>query len=623
MSSKRAQWILCIAAVLALAATGCVAKRLASHAKDAPTIVPRPTADCQKVLERPTPFQAAAVTSQTTQRDLRDFVLHYACASQEYNFEKGFRSGRADLPSFRSPPLKTMAGLFDFPYWDINLREQPRLSTREFGHPFFCLNRTEGKCSQVRIYANPHDTLHVKVLKQAFGAPTGLVAGIMTSSIRTVLLMPPSESPFFLKLPGQVLLQSPAKALTTTEIMASVLQSHRLGKSMPEVFPESSGLSLSASFFLPATATFRDLDLEKHFGDYPEDRFPRQYSMLKRDLPDLKALIKDHSGVLLLPGHSLLSEGFMNSALGRSLVGPTQGERFAWARQWVWPSVAQFIVSSIFDHGMHFETHFQNMDFLLLFDQTNRLQQLVVLMKDLGDAWSDPLIPIALGNPVKEPFVAALSWPPSTTTPAQTLIARKYAGKFGMLSPSRIFDHNADLPEWALALRAELAAAFSAQTRKEGFAAEDLIKEASLHGLIYGAQQPGASHQQQLGDVVAAMRALVLRASLQRKTTWATESNLAKKEVLVRSYLQAPAPVAGMESDCKLPRVFHQNFSQEVDTFRYGTTKSSGGMTIEMEVMAKFGAGNSLGCYLVRYPIRTMDLESAHEAAFGSVSNLP
>jgi hypothetical protein len=183
---------------------------------------------------------------------------------------------------------------------------------------------------------------------------------------------------------------------------------------MPEIFPDLAGLLYTADFLPGPTAIFAATDVPTFQKDNkvaPEQRF---YNQQARGFPDLERVAHSSSKVLLLAGHSLLSESFLDSPMGQTLVGKGQTAQEAWIARWVWPATVQFILNSMFNHGVHFETHFQNLDFLVETSPSGETQSVTPLIKDLGDAVQDPLILIAHGRPLKEPAQSPLEWPISS-----------------------------------------------------------------------------------------------------------------------------------------------------------------------------------------------------------------
>lgn len=491
-----------LAALLAVLVGACQSRRLGTSHISGEASPIRPTRSCQETLGRPQGFPFSTLEQGPESTAFQEMALYYGCASQEYNFEQGFRSSSITFKSFHSEAMQHMRGLFDFPFWDTDFSLHQNVKTNSWGERAFCADPLQNSCTTKRIMANPHDTIHVRVLSEAFGEPTGTLPAIMTSSWRTVLVLPPGRAAYFLKMPGQTLLASPLKALKPEEVMESLYYSSTLSPKVPSLYPETAGLLLQASFLLPDMANFVDLDRDVYFERYPEDRHPRRYTLLRREFPDLRRLVQPAAKTLLMPGHSLLSRAFLESELGKKIAGTTEEQRFEWARRWIWPTVSDFIVSSIVDHGIHFEAHFQNMDFLLALDDADQVQDIAVLMKDLGDIIADPVVQIVQGQQLSEPVLAAGPWAEQNPSFKEAVLEQKYGGKFGMLEPSVVFGRDIQHPEWAISLRRSLAESFGKLTAKRGIPSAVLSKEKNSTSLFMRSKSQTCCHSLNLARVL-------------------------------------------------------------------------------------------------------------------------
>ncbi len=303
--------------------------------------------------------------------------------------EGSFKRRPAVFKTFKSMQKsgKDLRGFFDFPYWEVEAKSTQNAVAQKVelvGGQFFCSGQDPTSCARVRIYVNPHDGLHYRLFREHFGEPVGTTPGLLTTSFRTALLLPPDKPPFFVKLTGQVLLLSPFKALPSIEVKASVLRSRNLSASIPGLFPDYSGVLFTADFLPGPMAIYPDTDVngfQEKNGVTPEKRF---YNQSARDFPRFDRVAHGSSKVLLVAGHTLLSESFLDSNMGQSLVSRDRKAQEDWSARWVWPATVRFILESMFQNGLHFETHFQNLDFLIETNSNGETQYVTPLIRILG-----------------------------------------------------------------------------------------------------------------------------------------------------------------------------------------------------------------------------------------------
>lgn len=384
--------------VLCLSLSGCASKRFKCQVADGniDNQSLKSSGTCDGVLDRKELFGTAALVAQSGQSALKELVVYYLCASQEYNFEGSFWRRPVVFKTFKSMQKsgRDLRGFFDFQYWEVDGKTMQKDATQKVevvGGQFFCTGKDPSPCARVRIFVNPHDGLHYRLFREQFGEPVGTTPGILTTSFRTALLLPPEKPPFFVKLTGQVLLLSPFKALSSLEVKASVPSSKHLSASMSGIFPDHSGVLFTADFLPGAAAMFPNTDV-KDFQDKnkvtPENRFYNQYA---RDFPRFERVAHGSSKILLVAGHTLLSDSVLDSSMGQLLVGQGQKAQEEWITRWVWPATIRFILASMFQNGVHFETHFQNLDFLIETNFSVETEYVTPVIKDLGDVVEDQI----------------------------------------------------------------------------------------------------------------------------------------------------------------------------------------------------------------------------------------
>jgi hypothetical protein len=596
---------------LCVSPIGCVSKRFKSQLADegsADHQNPRSIGTCDGVLDRKELFAPSALVAQSGQSAFKDLAVYYLCASQEYNFEGSFRRKPAVFKTFKSMQKSGMdlRGFFDFPYWEVEGKSTQKDATHKLevlGGQFFCTGQDPSPCARVRIYVNPHDGLHYRLFRERFGEPVGATPGLLTTSFRTALLLPPDKPPFFVKLTGQVLLLSPFKALPSIEVKASVLRSRNLSASMPGLFPDHSGVLFAADFLPGPAAIFPDTDVagfQEKNGVTPEKRIYNQHA---RDFPRFDRVAHGSSKVLLVAGHTLLSESFLDSGMGQLLVGHGQKAQEEWIARWVWPATIRFILESMFQNGVHFETHFQNLDFLIETDSNGQTQNVTPLMKDLGDVVEDPIIMIAQDRPLKEPVHVDGGF--AEQGGKESDLADKYAGKFGLLEASERFGRPFEDPFWARSLHAELQKQFGMFTAENGWTVEELMRQKGVHARVYKPYARNELLQLVLGEMIAAMRRLILIASIERKTNWIEASTVTIGDFL-QSFGKTLKP--GYEKNCAVPESWVRGYEAQLKNYQYGEFALKGDPNRKVRVAISRNQDKSIQCYYIAAPVRTVAL---------------
>jgi hypothetical protein len=288
-------------------------------------------------------------------RALHDYARTYARWLHRYN--GSFPAEQlVDDPRFRD----RLEGAV--PYWDVDparvtaqlgdpARPRVELIGLEAGSPFVT---ADGK---LRIYAHYLNGTARRQLTATFGAPTGHIPAMMTSSFRTIILLPEDGVPFQLKFSGdEATPWGASKQLPDRQVETSVERGVRLRKSRMTV-PEPSGLLVGGSGELGGglNAIYRPLPLPEQPGDR------------------------------LITWHVLMSPEFRASPEGRAIFA-RHGGVHAWFRSQAAPKVAELIAESMLDSFAHFELHSQNVDLLLAADGSVRQ----AFAKDLLDLMHDP-----------------------------------------------------------------------------------------------------------------------------------------------------------------------------------------------------------------------------------------
>jgi hypothetical protein len=366
---------------------------------------------------------------------------------------------------------------------------------------------------------------------------------------------------------------------------------------------------MKAQYLPGPTAVYAHTDVADH---QEKNRIPfdaRVYNQHSRLFPDFRSHLKGGEQVLLLPGHSLLSKSFLDSELGQRLVGSSQEQREAWAAEWVWPAVASFLLKSIFEWGVHFEAHFQNIDFLIEADASGNTVAVTPLLKDLGDVVDDPVLLAIQGKDFEEPVREDGPWAQQAQSfnSSQTPLEKKYSGKFGLFETSLIFGGDTDNPPWAKGIHTALQQGFAEFTAKEGFATSELMQHQVLNEEIYrsfGAWATSAENKPQkvLGKLVVSMRSIVMGVHLLRRIKWMNVDRSVIDETLQRFSMPNDH---GLESNCNAPLPFKESYKDFVSRLNYGelTFKAKGERKIR--VLAESKSSPMSGCLFLLAPIST------------------
>ncbi len=254
------------------------------------------------------------------------------------------------------------------------------------------------KDGKLRIYTHYLNRTARKQLEETFGAPTGHVAAMMTSSFRTLIILPDEGVPFQLKFSGdEATPWGASKQLPEKQVRTSVERGLLLRKN-PRVVPELSGLVIGDGRGKPRFGLLGKLGrrLQGRRG-----KLGNGLNVIYRPLP-----MPVERGDRLITWHVLMSPEFRNSPRGRAMFRRWGGPE-AWFRAQAAPAVADILADSLLDTFAHFELHSQNVDLLVGADGTVRQ----AYAKDLLDVMHDPAAEAASGRaPVAQRVLKDGEW---------------------------------------------------------------------------------------------------------------------------------------------------------------------------------------------------------------------
>ena len=238
----------------------------------------------------------------------------------------------------------------DVLYWDLPV-DDPRIEAigEVAGSPL----RVGGRYRQFVHYL---DFARQAQLEAMTGRPPKRMRARMTSSYRTLQIIPPRGEPFELKFAGEF--RGGGKSLADDKVRATIARSSALAE-VPYLVRE------------PGALVLHD---ERLLGGHN----PVIYRPLTRPT---------HRGDLLLAATVVLSPEFARSELGRSLFA-RHGGQAAWVDRQFAPRVAEVAERSVREQYLHLEAHQQNVDVVVARD--GRIRKVVV--KDMSDVVHDPAL---------------------------------------------------------------------------------------------------------------------------------------------------------------------------------------------------------------------------------------
>lgn len=235
-------------------------------------------------------------------------------------------------------------------YWDFPI-DDPRIEA--LGEVADSPLRAGGRYRQFVHYL---DFARQAQLEAITGRPPRRMRAKMTSSYRTLQIIPPRGEPFELKFAGEF--RGGGKSLADDKVRTTIARSKALAD-VPYLAREPGALVLHDDRLL---------------GGHN----PVIYRPLSRPT---------RAGDLLLAATVVLSPEFARSPLGRSLFA-RHGGHARWVERQFAPKVAEVAERSVREHFLHLEAHQQNVDVLI--GRDGRIRTLVV--KDMSDVVHDPAL---------------------------------------------------------------------------------------------------------------------------------------------------------------------------------------------------------------------------------------
>jgi len=297
----------------------------------------------------------------STLSELHQQAFLYARFATSFNQAKSQSDFKYDRPTIENPQLRDLAlNGGRAPYWSLP-RDTPGL--RVIGKSSVLLPTSR----EVLLFAHPGDILTQNKLKSQFGPPSGDERVRLTSSIRTIVVLPERNGrlttvPFFLKLDGAWF--NPKKRLLPDEAEVAVEKSEAC-RDCPSFIQE------------PGAVVYRS----PLTGDV--------FTSIHREFPS-GSNVDVRPGERLMPLHALLSSNYWKE-FGR------EQEVFDRIIDELTEPLARMLVENFFDHGLHPMLHAQNIDVLVGAD--GRVKALFA--KDLQDILYDPVVDLLHGRPPK------------------------------------------------------------------------------------------------------------------------------------------------------------------------------------------------------------------------------
>lgn len=184
-------------------------------------------------------------------------------------------------------------------------------------------------------------------------------------------------------------------------------------------------------------------------------------------------------------------------------------------------------------------------------------------------------------------------------------IADKYGGRFGLLEASERFGGPLEDPFWARTLHAELQKQFGMVTAKNGWTADELMRQKLLHDKVYKPYARDLLPQLVLGEMISAMRRLILVAGIERKARW-----IATSTVKIAEFLQSFATTLkpGYEKNCTVPQSWVRGYEDQLKSYQYGEFALKGDPNRKVRVAFSRNQDTSIQCYYIAAPVNTVAL---------------
>lgn len=214
--------------------------------------------------------------------------------------------------------------------------------------------------SRYRQFVHYLDFARQNQLEAITGQPPRRMRARMTTSYRTLQIVPDRGEPFELKFPGEF--RGGGKSLADGKVRATIARSSALAD-VDYLAPEPGALILHDDRLLGGHS-------------------PVIYRPLTRPA---------RAGDLLLPATALLAPDFATSPVGKRLFA-RHGGQATWVARELAPRAAAIVDRSISQHFLQLELHQQNVDVLVSRD--GRIRKLVV--KDASDIVHDPALEAVL-----------------------------------------------------------------------------------------------------------------------------------------------------------------------------------------------------------------------------------
>ncbi len=184
-------------------------------------------------------------------------------------------------------------------------------------------------------------------------------------------------------------------------------------------------------------------------------------------------------------------------------------------------------------------------------------------------------------------------------------LADKYAGKFGLLEASERFGRPFEDPFWARALHAELQKQFGIFTAENGWTADELMRQKASHARVYKPYARNELLQLVLGEMIAAMRRLIIIAGIERKTKW-IEASTVTIDDFFQSFGTTLKP--GYEKNCAVPQSWVLGYEDQLKFYQFGEFALKGDPVRKVRVAVSRNQDTSIQCYYIAAPVRSVAL---------------
>jgi hypothetical protein len=273
------------------------------------------------------------------------------------------------------------------PYWDVDPKEgNVEIVGSIAGTPFLVPN------GQVRLFSHYLATREHQRFQRTFGAPSGTCPARMTSSGRTLVLLPPGREPFMVKFSFPLTNAIPQweiqnKRLTLEEIRLSVARSRHL-RSEAFVVPEPCGIFI------------KDLD---YAALYRRPALPPRRNLSPGDMVFTAHVLMSKAFPYTRIGHRIFKKSAENQPVKggfwEALLKGQQHDTWKlaadeWFTSQLAPKLANIVYRGLDKSCTHLELHSQNVDVVV--NARGKVRE--VLVKDLMDGMYDPVALAARGK---------------------------------------------------------------------------------------------------------------------------------------------------------------------------------------------------------------------------------